>query len=241
MRTNSAGAYSFLKDALGSTIGLTDANGITQTQYSYDPYGNTTASGATTTNSYAYTDREFDVAGLYFHRARYHSMATGRFVSEDPIRLNWRGPNFYTCVDDTPVEYIDSSGLDKQFPCTPPNLLENAEIPLMATAASFLNQTLGIGAGGSAGAGNHIGTSFSYSRQLVVSHNGQAAIETTINDPPFYPFNFVITGGAGAVGGFQFSVSNAQTPPDLAGPFERYCWRGRWFRWRSRSGGRLWK
>ena len=62
-RTDSTGTSNYLADALGSTIALTDANGTTQTQYSYDPFGSTSTSGAASTNSYQFTGREFDVAG----------------------------------------------------------------------------------------------------------------------------------------------------------------------------------
>jgi YD repeat-containing protein len=41
-RTDSSGASTFLTDALGSTIGLADANAIVQTQYTYSPFGDTT-------------------------------------------------------------------------------------------------------------------------------------------------------------------------------------------------------
>ena len=40
-RADSTGAFTPLKDALGSTIALVDASGNLVTQYSYDPFGNT--------------------------------------------------------------------------------------------------------------------------------------------------------------------------------------------------------
>jgi YD repeat-containing protein len=39
-RTDSSGAFTQLKDALGSTIALVDSNGNVQTAYTYDPFGN---------------------------------------------------------------------------------------------------------------------------------------------------------------------------------------------------------
>jgi YD repeat-containing protein len=38
-RTDSAGARSFLTDALGSTLALTDSSGMLQTQYTFEPFG----------------------------------------------------------------------------------------------------------------------------------------------------------------------------------------------------------
>ena len=69
-RTDTNGARNFLTDVLGSALSLTDSAGTVQTQYGYDPFGNTTQSGASATSSYAYTGRENDGTGLYYYRAR---------------------------------------------------------------------------------------------------------------------------------------------------------------------------
>ncbi len=80
-----AGARTFLTDALGSTLALADSTGTLQTQYTFEPFGNTSVTGAATTNSFAYTGRELDATGLYFYRARYYNPQLQRFISEDPI------------------------------------------------------------------------------------------------------------------------------------------------------------
>ena len=103
--------------------------------------------------------------------------------------------------------------------CIQPTLAQDAVIKVLGTAASFYNKTIGIGVGGAGGAGNIVGTSFGYSRQLIVSPNGQAALEVTVSNLAGYPFNTITAPGAGVFGGLQFSISNAQTPQDLAGPF----------------------
>ncbi len=86
-RNDVTGRTYFLADALGSTLGLTDSTGAMRQQYSYDPYGKTTATDTTTgfTNPYQYTGREADGQGLYYYRARYYSPMIGRFISEDPL------------------------------------------------------------------------------------------------------------------------------------------------------------
>ena len=76
----------YLTDALGSVIGLTDAVGTKVIDYTYGPYGETTAD-ATASNPFQYTGRENDGNGLYYYRARYYSPGMGRFVSSDPIGL----------------------------------------------------------------------------------------------------------------------------------------------------------
>jgi RHS repeat-associated protein len=110
-RTDSSGTSNFLTDALGSTVALTDASGTVQTQYTYDPFGSTTISGASTANSFAYTGREIDPAGLYFSRARYYDPAIGRFISEDPARLSGGSVNFYAYANANPISYSDPFGL----------------------------------------------------------------------------------------------------------------------------------
>jgi RHS repeat-associated protein len=115
-RTDSTGARNFLTDALGSTLALTDSAGAVQTSYTFEPFGTTTTSGASSTNSFAYTGRELDAGNLnlYFYRARYYNPQIGRFVSEDPIGFNG-GANFYAYAGEDPINNSDPSGL-----CTDP-------------------------------------------------------------------------------------------------------------------------
>jgi hypothetical protein len=47
-------------DALGSSVALADAVGVVQTEYSYEPFGSTTTSGASSTKTHAFTGREAD-------------------------------------------------------------------------------------------------------------------------------------------------------------------------------------
>ncbi|PYU53113.1 MAG: hypothetical protein DMG48_02425 [Acidobacteria bacterium] len=110
-RTDSAGARSFLTDALGSTLALTDSSGTTQTSYTFEPFGNTSASGSAATNSFAYTGRELDAGNLYFYRARYYNPQLQRFISEDPIRLRSNSINFYQYAYNSPADFRDPFGL----------------------------------------------------------------------------------------------------------------------------------
>jgi len=109
-RTDSAGARNILSDALGSSIALTDSTGIVQTSYTFNPFGNTTLSGSSTTNSFAYTGRELDATNLYFYRARYYSPQVQRFISEDPIGFGGGDINLYTYVSNNPAGYVDPRG-----------------------------------------------------------------------------------------------------------------------------------
>jgi RHS repeat-associated protein len=110
-RADSSGSFTQLKDALGSIIGLVDASGNLVTQYSYDPFGNTTATGSVNSNGFQYTGRENEGNSLYFYRARYYSPVLGRFVNEDPLGFAGSGPNFYAYVFDSPTNLTDPFGL----------------------------------------------------------------------------------------------------------------------------------
>ena len=71
-RTDTAGTWNFLTDALGSTLALTDNVGTVQTQYTYEPFGQVTVASAPSTNPFQYTGREQDGTGLYYYRTRYY-------------------------------------------------------------------------------------------------------------------------------------------------------------------------
>ena len=112
-RTDSSGARSFLRDALGSTLALADSTGTLQTQYTFEPFGNATQTGTATTNSFAYTGREQDGTGLDYYRARYYNPQLQRFISEDPIGLRG-GIHKYAYVSNSPTNFVDPRGLDKK-------------------------------------------------------------------------------------------------------------------------------
>ncbi len=111
-RTDASGASSYLTDALGSTLALANPAGGLATSYTYDPFGNTTASGASSTNPFQFTDREKDGTGLYYYRARYYSPAYQRFLAQDPIGFDGGDANFYAYGSNDPVTLTDPLGLD---------------------------------------------------------------------------------------------------------------------------------
>lgn len=130
-RADSTGSFTPLTDALGSTIALVDASGNLSTQYTYDPFGNTTVSGVLSSNRSQYTGRENEGNGLYFYRARYYSPLLGRFVSEDPLGFNGGNTNVYGYVANSPTDFVDPSG----------------QCPTCITAAIGAGLGAGIGAG----------------------------------------------------------------------------------------------
>jgi len=110
-RTDGGGASSFLTDGLGSTLALTDSSGVAQTQYTYEPFGGSTSTGAGSSNNSKFTGREEDGTGLMFYRARYYSPVLQRFISEDPIEFRGGDTNLYAYVGNSPLLFNDPSGL----------------------------------------------------------------------------------------------------------------------------------
>jgi len=104
-------------DGLGSTIALTDENGVTTDTYSYDAWGNVTpgVNNQTTDNPYQYVGE----LGYYTHwqeptfkllqlGVRYYDPSVGRFTQQDPIK---DGFNWYGYASGNPTKNVDPSGL----------------------------------------------------------------------------------------------------------------------------------
>ena len=78
-----SGATSYYHaDGLGSISSLSNAAGALAQSYTYDSFGNVTATTGSLTNPFRYTGRDFDTeTNLQFSRARYYDPKAGRFVS----------------------------------------------------------------------------------------------------------------------------------------------------------------
>jgi len=113
LRSGTTSYYS--QDGLGSVTSLTTSAGALGNTYSYDSFGNLTASSGTIANRFQYTAREFDPeTGLYYYRARYYDLTIGRFLSEDPVGFSGDTINFYDYVSNNPPVFSDPSG-NKKF------------------------------------------------------------------------------------------------------------------------------
>ncbi|MGC2327827.1 MAG: RHS repeat-associated core domain-containing protein [Candidatus Sulfotelmatobacter sp.] len=100
------------QDGIGSVSSLTNSASAIASTYSYDAFGNLTASTGTLTNPFRYTGREFDPeTGFYFYRARYYDSTVGRFLGEDPLGFPGSGSNFYAYVKNDPATLSDPFGL----------------------------------------------------------------------------------------------------------------------------------
>lgn len=246
-RTDSAGARNFLTDALGSTLALSDSTGTTQTSYTFEPFGNTTTSGAATTNSFAFTGRELDATGLYFYRARYYNPQLQRFISEDPIEFGGGDANLYSIAGDEPTDFLDPTGLTRtKYKCDvfgncyrdhPPGsqwgLHPGTPIAGRKCGSPALHGSFGIAYGGNADAGNGLlGFSAAGSGGIGIYGNsntggslgayasgGVAAYAgSAVGGAPTQQVHPVVA-GAYAGAGPSVWISNAGSPQQQTGPF----------------------
>jgi RHS repeat-associated protein len=73
-------------DHLGSVRALTDQSKAVVATYSYDAYGQPTASTGSVANPFRYAGQYRDAeSGLYYLRARYYAPATQQFLRRDPL------------------------------------------------------------------------------------------------------------------------------------------------------------
>jgi RHS repeat-associated protein len=96
----------------GSTIGLSDSNGLYVDTYIYLPFGEQATLSQSVPNIFTYSGQSGaieDGNGFYNMRARIYLAAQGRFSSRDALGIN-AGINSYTYVQNNPENYIDPSG-----------------------------------------------------------------------------------------------------------------------------------
>ncbi len=155
-RTDATGVQHFLTDALGSTVALTDSNGNQSVQYTYEPFGATTASG-TNSNASQFGGRENDGTGLYYNRARYYNPRLQRFISEDPLGFAPGDTNLYAYVGNGPINWNDPLGLERNGD----NWLDDLQlgldlagfIPGVGDVLDLVNGAISLGRGDYVGAG----------------------------------------------------------------------------------------
>jgi RHS repeat-associated protein len=100
------------EDGLGSITSLSTGTGVLANIYTYDSFGKLTASSGSLINPFQYTGRESDSeTNLYYYRARYYDQSSGRFLREDPLKGVSGSVNFYSYVNNNPINLFDPSGL----------------------------------------------------------------------------------------------------------------------------------
>ncbi|MBZ0154459.1 MAG: hypothetical protein K8J09_23270, partial [Planctomycetes bacterium] len=123
--TNTWSRYAYLRDHTRGVVGVTNANGVTQEVYEYEPYGRMSVFSAAGSHLgenptivgqvYGFCGRQADAeTGLQYYRNRYYQPQHGRFISVDPSG-EWADAfatgNAYAYVGSAPHSRTDPLGL----------------------------------------------------------------------------------------------------------------------------------
>ena len=109
-QVTASGTLYYHHDQLGSTRALTNSSGTVVASYTYDPYGNLTASTGTATNPFRYAGQYTDTeTGYQYLRNRYYDPATAQFLTRDPLTAITHAP--YGYANNTPLNETDPLGL----------------------------------------------------------------------------------------------------------------------------------
>jgi RHS repeat-associated protein len=100
----------YSQDSLGSVSELTDALGVVQAGYSYDPFGVRTKLLGSEDSDFGFAGLFHDLpSGLDLAMYRPYSAAIGRWLNRDPIGEDG-GLNLYAYASDNPFSLVDPDG-----------------------------------------------------------------------------------------------------------------------------------
>jgi RHS repeat-associated protein len=204
-RTDSSGTMTFLRDALGSTIGLVNPAGGIATTYTYEPFGNTTTNGANA-NPYQFTGRENDGNGLYFYRSRYYIPTLQRFIEQDQVGFRGGDSNLYAYVRNAAPNLIDPLGM---CPCAPsgdamsPSYYQQLGSELAPWTFATELEALEFGRGGGLDA-QALGASADYANYVFGVYMAASG----------YSLNFTLSAGNAYAAGFSHYRPNIPMDPN---------------------------
>lgn len=109
----------FHNDAAGSPVIATDANGLIAWRETYQPYGARVNHSAASANNHVWFSGRThdDSTGLSYLGARYYDPLIGRFLSMDPMAVDFANLytfNRYAYAYDNPYRFVDPSGWDSE-------------------------------------------------------------------------------------------------------------------------------
>ena len=114
-RTDSASETAFYDhNSVGSTIGLTGANGRYLNRYSYRPFGQDIYKEEVIANPFEFVGQwgvTEESNGLIYMRERFYDDQIGRFMNPDPIGIFGGQTNLLSYVNNSPTNFIDPNGL----------------------------------------------------------------------------------------------------------------------------------
>lgn len=117
--------HQLVPDPLGSVVALYNGSGTKSDTFEYWPYGESAARTGTTVAKFQYVG----ILGYYqdsvnrsYVRTRNLDLVRGKWFEEDPKKFH-EGVNFYLYCDNSPVSYMDPSGLAKWMQLPPKGLI----------------------------------------------------------------------------------------------------------------------
>jgi RHS repeat-associated protein len=106
----------YVYDGHGSVRALTNSTGAVTDTYDYDAFGVLLHKTGMTSNNYLFAGEQFDPdLGLYYNRARYLNVSTGRFWNMDTLEGDDEDPSTlhkYLFTANDPTDRLDRSGND---------------------------------------------------------------------------------------------------------------------------------
>ena len=121
------GEYLFVRNAQGDVTAVVDVNGDTLAEYSYDAWGNVTATYVDDNDLFkaimclvcplTYRGYNYDfTTGLYYLQSRYYNPEWGRFLNVDDVKIlassagDPLAANMYAYCNNNPVNFSDYTG-----------------------------------------------------------------------------------------------------------------------------------
>jgi RHS repeat-associated protein len=114
-----AGWYSYIKDQVGTVnqVYSHQSQAVVDTR-TYDVFGELVYQSGSSSGNMGFQSKYFDAeTGLNYFYYRYYNPRSGRLNSEDPLRFI-AGSNFYSFIENDPVNSSDLYGLINDEPCT---------------------------------------------------------------------------------------------------------------------------
>ena len=105
--------YYYHNDHLGTPQKMTSVSRAVVWSAKHSSFGKASIEVESVTNNLRFPGQYYDAEnGLYYNFHRYYDPALGRYTRTDPSGLN-AGLNLYAYVDENPINWMDSNGLEK--------------------------------------------------------------------------------------------------------------------------------
>ena len=120
-----------LHDLFGNVTTLVSLDGTVSESYSYDSFGNHTAT-TNLSNPWRFASKRLDETGLIYYGRRYFDPVSGRWTTPDPIGFEG-GINLYAFIQNNPLTHLDLYGLSILSVSPPMVTVPMVTVPMVTT------------------------------------------------------------------------------------------------------------